>query len=528
MALVSINNLSLGFRIAEDFTPVVHDVNLDINKGEIVSLVGESGSGKSVTAMSIMRLLPSPPLEYMSGDILWQGQSILGMTDNELRRLRGSKISVIFQEPMTSLNPLHKVEKQLIETVQLHQLVSTKKASEQALAMLQKVGLRNPEQKLKAFPHQLSGGERQRVMIALALINQPELLIADEPTTALDVTIQAQILELIVRLQKDMGMTVLFITHDLTLVKRFSDRVAVMERGRLVEAGPTTEVFGAPQHPYTQKLLAAEPKDHPETTVSNKASILEGKDVRVWFPIQRGVLRRTVGHVKAVDGVSFSLRPGESLGVVGESGSGKSTLARAILKLERSEGELFFDGEDLQALDKKGMRPFRRFMQIVFQDPYGSLSPRLSVEQIIREGLDIQQVGTMEERTQAVIQAMEQVELDPALRFRYPNEFSGGQRQRIAIARALVMKPRFIILDEPTSSLDRTVQFQVIELLKRLQQEYDLAYLFISHDLKVVKSLCHSVIVMKEGKVVEQGAAEHVFASPEADYTRQLLATAFA
>lgn len=528
MALVSINNLSLGFRNSEGVTPVVHEVNLDINKGEIVSLVGESGSGKSVTAMSIMRLLPSPPLAFLGGDILWQGKSILGMTENELRRLRGSKISVIFQEPMTSLNPLHRVEKQLVETVQLHQLVSTKKASELALAMLQKVGLRNPEQKLKAFPHQLSGGERQRVMIALALINEPELLIADEPTTALDVTIQAQILELIARLQQDMGMTVLFITHDLTLVKRFSDRVAVMERGRLVEAGPTTRVFSTPEHPYTQKLLAAEPKDHPENAVIDKPPILQGEGLRVWFPIQRGVLRRTVGHVKAVDGVDFSIRPGESLGVVGESGSGKSTLARAILKLERSEGELLFYGENLQALDKKGMRPFRRFMQIVFQDPYGSLSPRLSVEQIIREGLDIQKVGSMEERTQAVIEAMQQVELDPELRFRYPNEFSGGQRQRIAIARALVMKPRFIILDEPTSSLDRTVQFQVIELLKRLQAEYNLAYLFISHDLKVVKSLCHTVIVMKEGRVVEQGAAERVFSAPEADYTRQLLATAFA
>ena len=528
MALVSYKNFSLGFRSGEAITPVVHEINLDINKGEIVSLVGESGSGKSVTAMSIMRLLPSPPVEFLGGDILWQGQSILGMTDNELRRLRGSKVSVIFQEPMTSLNPLHKVEKQLIETVQLHQLVSTKDASEQALAMLQKVGLRNPEQKLKAFPHQLSGGERQRVMIALALINQPELLIADEPTTALDVTIQAQVLELIARLQKDMGMTVLFITHDLTLVKRFSDRVAVMERGRLVETGLTSRVFERPAHPYTKRLLAAEPKDHPEPTVKDEPPILEGSNVRVWFPIQRGVLRRTVGHVKAVDGVSFSIRPGESLGVVGESGSGKSTLARAILKLEPSKGALRFDDEDLQILDKKGMRPFRRSMQIVFQDPYGSLSPRLSVEQIIREGLDIQKVGNMEERTQAVIEAMQQVELDPELRFRYPNEFSGGQRQRIAIARALVMKPRFIILDEPTSSLDRTVQFQVIELLKRLQAEYNLAYLFISHDLKVVKSLCHSIIVMKEGKVVEQGAAERVFASPEAEYTRQLLATAFA
>ncbi|MHA7878991.1 MAG: ABC transporter ATP-binding protein [Saccharospirillum sp.] len=528
MALVSIRQLSLGFRSGEQVTPVVLDVNLDIQQGEILSLVGESGSGKSVTAMSILRLLPSPPAEFMSGDILWRGQSIRGMSDTELRRLRGSKISVIFQEPMTSLNPLHRIEKQLLEAVQLHQAVSLSEAQGQALSMLEKVGFKDPEQKLKAFPHQLSGGERQRVMIALALINQPELLIADEPTTALDVTIQAQILELIARLQKDMGMTVLFITHDLTLVKRFSDRVAVMERGRLVETGATDRVFNQPAHPYTQKLLAAEPKDHPDTQPGDVEPLLEGQKVRVWFPIQRGLLRRTVGYVKAVDGINFRLRPGETLGVVGESGSGKSTLARAILKLERSKGTLLFDGEDLQGLGKKDLRPFRRAMQIVFQDPYGSLSPRLSVEQIIREGLDIHRVGSREERTQAVIEAMEQVELDPALRFRYPNEFSGGQRQRIAIARALVMKPRFIILDEPTSSLDRTVQFQVIELLKRLQAEYSLAYLFISHDLKVVKSLCHSIIVMKDGQVVEQGEAEQVFQFPKTEYTRKLLATAFA
>ncbi len=528
MSLVTLNDLSIGFRKGSQIAEVVHHLNLTIESGEILALVGESGSGKSVTAMSLLKLLPNPPVEFTSGDIQWRDTSLLGMSERDLRALRGSKVGVIFQEPMTSLNPLHTVAKQIIEMIQLHNPVTNRQAEQKALAMLEKVGLREPEQKLKAYPHQLSGGERQRVMIALALVNEPELLIADEPTTALDVTIQAQILELIARLQKDMGMTVLFITHDLTLVNRIADRVAVMEKGNLVEVGPVRQVFDHPEHPYTRKLLAAEPSGHPDPLANDPPVLLEGKNIRVWFPIQRGVLKRTVGHVKAVDGIDFRLRTGESLGVVGESGSGKSTLARAILMLEKSEGSLMFDGVDLQALNKKAMRPYRRAMQIVFQDPYGSLSPRLSVEQIIREGLDIHEIGTIEEREQAVIRAMEDVELDPELRFRYPNEFSGGQRQRIAIARSLVMKPRFMILDEPTSALDRTVQFQVIELLKRLQMEYGLSYLFISHDLKVVKSLCHSVIVMKDGRVVEQGEAERIFTSPDSPYTKTLLDTAFA
>lgn len=528
MALVTLKDLTLGFRFADEVKPVVHGINLDIHSGEILSLVGESGSGKSVTALSILRLLPSPPAEIISGDILWHGQSIRAMSERQVRALRGSKISVIFQEPMTSLNPLHTVGKQILEMIQLHRPLNRSRAADHALAMLHRVGLKEPEKKLKSYPHQLSGGERQRVMIALALVNEPELLIADEPTTALDVTIQDQILELLAKLQKDMGMTVLFITHDLGIVNRFSDRVAVMEGGHLVEVGKTRDVFDTPQHSYTRKLLEAEPGVAPEPLATDREVILEGRDLKVWFPIQRGILRRTVGHVKAVDGIDFRLHVGESLGVVGESGSGKSTLARAILKLEQSQGELWFEGQGLHLFDRKAMRPFRRAMQIVFQDPYGSLSPRLSVEQIVREGLDIHGIGTPEERTQAVIRAMEEVELDPALRFRYPNEFSGGQRQRIAIARALIMRPSFIILDEPTSSLDRTVQFQVIALLKRLQAEHGLSYLFISHDLKVVKSLCHSVVVMKEGRVVEQGPARRIFESPQQPYTRTLLRTAFA
>lgn len=528
MSLVSLKQLSIGFRKGDAVDEVVHNVDLTIESGEILALVGESGSGKSVTALSLLRLLPSPPIEYTGGQILWKDQDILRLSERDLHGLRGSRVGVIFQEPMTSLNPLHTVAKQLVEMVQLHQPANQRQAEEKALAMLERVGLRDPEKKLKAYPHQLSGGERQRVMIAMALMNEPELLIADEPTTALDVTIQAQILELIARLQKDMGMTVLFITHDLTLVNRIADRVAVMEKGHLVEVGSVRTVFDTPQHPYTQKLLAAEPSGHPDPISGTPETVLTGENVRVWFPIQRGVLKRTVGYVKAVDGVDFQLRRGESLGIVGESGSGKSTLARAILKLERSEGVLRFDNVDLQRLDKKAMRPYRRVMQIVFQDPYGSLSPRLSVEQIIREGLDIHEIGTPDERDAAVVQAMEDVELDPALRFRYPNEFSGGQRQRIAIARSLVMKPRFMILDEPTSALDRTVQFQVIELLKRLQADYGLSYLFISHDLKVVKSLCHSVLVMKDGRVVEQGEAESIFNRPQSGYTQTLLETAFA
>lgn len=526
--LVSLVDVSLGFGFGDAVTPVVQNVSLDIHAGDVVALVGESGSGKSVTAMSILRLISSPPLVWLGGEVRWQGERIDDKSDRDLQAWRGRKVGVIFQEPMTSLNPLHTIEKQIVEMVQLHHPVTARQASAKALTMLERVGLKDPPTKLRAYPHQLSGGERQRVMIALALVNEPEMLIADEPTTALDVTIQAQILELIADLQRELGMAVLFITHDLTLVRRFCQQVAVMERGRVVEAGPTDRVFDAPQHPYTQSLLSAEPGNPPEPLKGEQKPLLTGRDVRVWFPIQRGILRRTIGHVKAVDGIDFTLHEGESLGVVGESGSGKSTLARAILRLEESAGVLDFEGQSLQGLDRKALRPVRKRMQIVFQDPYGSLSPRLSVEQIVREGLDIHRIGEPEERDAAVIEALKAVELDPEMRFRYPNEFSGGQRQRIAIARALIMRPRFIILDEPTSALDRTVQFQVIELLKRLQADYGLSYLFISHDLKVVKALCHSVMVMKDGKVVEHGPAEQVFNSPQNPYTQALLETAFA
>lgn len=526
--LVSLVDVSLGFGFGAEVTPVVQNVSLDIHVGDVVGLVGESGSGKSVTAMSILRLVPSPPLVWLGGEVQWQGERIDHKSDRDLQAWRGRKVGVIFQEPMTSLNPLHTIEKQIVEMVQLHRPVNAREAAAKTLAMLERVGLKDPVTKLRSYPHQLSGGERQRVMIALALINEPELLIADEPTTALDVTIQAQILELIAKLQRESGMAVLFITHDLTLVRRFCQQVAVMEQGRVVEAGPTRQVFDAPQHSYTRALLAAEPGQPPEALHGKAKALLTGRDVRVWFPIQRGFLRRTIGYVKAVDGIDFTLHEGESLGIVGESGSGKSTLARAIVRLEACEGTLDFEGQSLQALNGKALRPFRKRMQIVFQDPYGSLSPRLSVEQIVREGLDIHHIGKPDERDAAVIEALQAVELDPEMRFRYPNEFSGGQRQRIAIARALVMRPRFMILDEPTSALDRTVQFQVIELLKRLQAQYGLSYLFISHDLKVVKALCHSVMVMKDGKVVEQGPAAQVFNSPQNPYTQALLETAFA
>lgn len=523
--LVQFKNLCIDLVKGENRTRLVSDFSLDIQPGEIVGLVGESGSGKSISALSILQLLPMPPMQYPSGEILFNGQNVLTASNADLRELRGDKIGCIFQEPMTSLNPLHTIEKQLAESLFLHRGYSREQARPVILEWLARVELKEPDKKMKAFPHQLSGGERQRVMIAMALINEPKLLIADEPTTALDVTVQAQILALIQRLQRDLGMSVLFISHDLGIVRHLADRVAVMQSGHLIEKGKANEVFENPQHEYTRALVNAEPQGEPVQANKDSQTFAAAIDAKVWFPIQRGVLRRTVGHIKAVNGVDFELERGQTLGIVGESGSGKSTLAKALLGLEKSKGEFQFDGISLTGDSLKNWAPLRTRMQVVFQDPYGSLSPRMSVQQIIEEGLEINNIGDAASREAAVIEMMKKVGLDPEARHRYPNEFSGGQRQRIAIARAMILEPELVILDEPTSSLDRTVQFQIIELLREFQEEKGTSYIFISHDLKVVKSLAHSVIVMKEGEVVEQG--DHVFDHPKETYTKELIDTAF-
>jgi microcin C transport system ATP-binding protein len=525
--LLHIANLHVGFRKAGIVRNVVHGANLTIHENETLGLVGESGSGKSVTAQAILRLIPETLIAYPEGEITFRGREILGMSGSELLKIRGNEIGMIFQEPMSSLNPLHTVEKQLNETLGLHQGLSGSRASGVSLEWLRKVGLRDPEKRLKSYPHQLSGGERQRVMIAMALANEPKLLIADEPTTALDVTIQAQILALIKSLQRDLRMSVLFITHDLGIVRRFADRVAVMHDGRIVETGATEEIFRNPRDSYTRTLLDTEAHGDPPAADPAREVLMKAHDLKVWFPIQHGFMRRTIGYVKAVDGADLLIRRGQTLGVAGESGSGKTTLGRAVLRLLRSTGEIVFEKIALNGLKPDQMRPLRRRMQIIFQDPFGSLSPRMSVEQIIGEGLLVHNVGDPSEREQKIIEAMREVGLDPGERQRYPHEFSGGQRQRIALARALVLKPSLLVLDEPTSSLDRTIQFQVIELLKVLQERHGLAYIFISHDLKVLKSLCHDLVIMREGKIVESGPAAEVFASPRHPYTKELLATAF-
>jgi len=525
--LISVRNLHIGFRKGRRIDEVVHGIDLEIFPNETLALVGESGSGKTVSAQAILRLFPESIIAYPHGEILFAHRDILTMDKAELQQLRGSEISMIFQEPMTSLNPLHTVEKQINEALFLHRGLSPSKASPIALEWLKRVGLNDPEKKLLSFPHQLSGGERQRVMIAMALVNEPKLLIADEPTTALDVTIQAQILELMKELQRELAMSVLFITHDLGIVRRIADRVAVMHDGLIVETESNRKIFRRPSHPYTKKLLAAEPKGESPPSDPDREAVVTTRDLKVWFPIQRGVLRRTKGHVKAVDGVTLKVRRGQTLGVVGESGSGKTTLGKALLRLEHSEGEIWFDDKALHAVDSKALRPLRRRMQVIFQDPFGSLSPRMSVEQIIGEGLLINRIGNQESRERRIIEVMKEVGLDPDHRHRYPHEFSGGQRQRIALARALVLQPELLILDEPTSSLDRTIQFQVIELLKSLQLRHGLSYIFISHDLKVVKGLCHDIVIMKNGKVVEEGQAREIFANPQHPYTKELLATAF-
>lgn len=522
-SILTIDNLSVGFHSGAEVNQVTYDVSLSIQRGETLALVGESGSGKSVTANAILRLLPKSSTHYLGGKVEYDGTNMLTCSEREMRRMRGDRIGMIFQEPMMSLNPLHKIGRQLFETLSIHRGMRPKQAEEKALEWLKKVGIRNAEKRLTAYPHELSGGERQRVMIAMALINEPELLIADEPTTALDVSVQAQILDLLKELQQELGMAMLFITHDLSIVKRIADRVAVMQLGRIVETDTKDVIFNSPSDPYTIKLINSDPSGSPVPVNAKSSPLFDIRDLRVWFPITGGILKRVKDHIKAVTDVSFVLRKGHSVGLVGESGSGKSTTGMALLRLLNSDGQINFEGVDISGLSRKQMLPYRSKLQVVFQDPFSALNPRMSVAQIIGEGLKIHKSLTPGEEDRVICEAMREVELDPATRHRYPNEFSGGQRQRIAIARALVLKPEFILLDEPTSSLDRTVQFQVLTLLKSLQEKYGLSYLFISHDLSVVKSLCHYTLVLKDGKVVEQGETEQIFNDPQQDYTRQLV-----
>lgn len=526
--LLSIRDLSVAFHQGGNVTTAVDRVSFDIRPGEVVALVGESGSGKSVTANSILKLLPYPAASHPSGQIMFGGRDLLKVSDAELRQVRGNDITMIFQEPMTSLNPLHSIERQVSEILELHQSLVGEAARRRVIELLTQVGIREPEKRLKAYPHELSGGQRQRVMIAMALANRPKLLIADEPTTALDVTVQAQILELLKKLQQDHGMSILFITHDLGIVRRFADRVCVMTKGKIVEHGTVEDVFERPAHEYTRHLLASEPRGEPPPADPTRPVVMEGKDIRVWFPIKAGFLRRVVDHVKAVDGIDVTLRAGETVGIVGESGSGKTTLGLALARLISSKGRIGFIGKDINAYSFKEMRPLRDRLQVVFQDPFGSLSPRMSVSDIIAEGLRVHQPQlSSAERDRQVAASLEEVGLDPATRWRFPHEFSGGQRQRIAIARAMVLKPRFVMLDEPTSALDMTVQAQVVDLLRDLQRKHDLAYLFISHDLKVVKALANHMIVMRAGKVMEEGPSADIFANPKNEYTRALMAAAF-
>ncbi len=525
---LSVRDLSIAFRSGKRETLAVDRVSFDIAKGECLALVGESGSGKSATALSIMKLLPYPGASHPSGSITFHGRDLLQLPEREMQKVRGDDITIVFQEPMTSLNPLHTIEKQIGEILLLHRGLTGAPARERTLEVLTQVGIPDPQTRLKSYPHQLSGGQRQRVMIAMALANEPDLLIADEPTTALDVTVQAQIIALLKEIQARLHMSLLFITHDLGIVRKIAQRVCVMKDGKIVEHGPVEQVFNTPQHPYTQALLAAEPRPDPAPPRPDAPLLLETNNLKVWFPITAGFMRKVVGHVKACDGLTIELRKGETLGVVGESGSGKSTLGRAILRLISSEGPIAYMGNNLQGLKFKEMRPFRRDMQIVFQDPYGSLSPRMSIADIIKEGLKVHHPDMTEaQRDERIIQALNDVGLDPETRFRFPHEFSGGQRQRIAVARALVLEPKFIVLDEPTSALDMVIQAQMVDLLRDLQKRHDLTYLFISHDLRVVAALASRLIVMRHGLVVEAGEAAELFRNPKTDYTRALFAAAF-
>ena len=528
-SLLAVLDLSVSFDIGRTRIEAVRGVSFEIARGETVALVGESGSGKSVTALSILQLLPYPTAKHGPGSsIVFEGRELVGAKPRLLRAVRGNRIAMVFQEPMTSLNPLHTIEKQVMETLQLHKGMRPNAARRRAIELLKLVGLSEAEKRLTAYPHQLSGGQRQRVMIAMALANEPALLVADEPTTALDVTIQAQLLRLMKDLQQRFGMAILLITHDLTIVRRIADRVLIMTKGEIVERGPVAEIFAHPRHPYTRHLLAAEPKGEPAEISPPPPIVMEAHDIRVWFPIRAGLFRRAIGYIKAVDDVDIAVREGETLGIVGESGSGKTTLALALLRLLKSEGSIRYGRRAIDGISERTMRPLRRELQIVFQDPFASLSPRLSIAQIVEEGLKVHRIGrSAEERRVLIRAALEEVGLDPASADRYPHEFSGGQRQRVAIARALVLKPRLVVLDEPTSALDMSVQAQIVALLRDLQQRHRLAYLFISHDLRVVRALAHDLIVMKDGKVVEAGPAKRIFAAPSEAYTRALMAAAF-
>jgi len=526
--LLEVRDLSVAFAHGGQESLCVDRVSFKIDRGETLALVGESGSGKSCTALSIMKLLPYPAARHPCGSVRFKGEELLTMSERDIRRVRGDDMTIIFQEPMSSLNPLHTVEQQIVEILALHGGVTGKAARVRALELLTQVGIKDAASRLTSYPHQLSGGQRQRVMIAMALANEPDLLIADEPTTALDVTVQAQILKLLKELQARLGMAMLFITHDLGIVRKVAERVCVMKEGRIVEQGAVEAVFAAPQHPYTRELIAAEPRPDPAPLQPSAPVVVATKELKVWFPVRRGLLRRTVGHIKAVDGVTVEIRKGETLGVVGESGSGKTTLGLAILRLISSDGPIVFMGASVQGLKFTAMRPFRRDMQIVFQDPYGALSPRMSIADIIEEGLWVHHPKMPEaEREARVIRALNDVGLEPETRFRYPHEFSGGQRQRIAVARALVLEPTFIVLDEPTSALDMLIQAQIVDLLRGLQKQRNLTYMFISHDLRVVAALASRVVVMRHGKVVEEGAAAALFSNPASQYTRALFAAAF-